>query len=135
MLLKVGHIALQAPYGEWAEHLLGQPGFALATVDVRMLAKAYYYPFPDPFDSVITATARVMDVSLMTNDAEINASQLTEVYWEAASSGVRKREVLALHQRGKPSSGFPHGAHHLKTARHFGALNVQVSTQSRILAL
>ena len=81
MLLKVGRIALQEPYGDWAEHLLAQPGFALAAVDVRMLAEAYYYPFPDPFDSVITATAKVMDLPLMTNDAEINASQLADVYW------------------------------------------------------
>ena len=81
MLRKVGRIALQEPYGAWAEHLLAQPGFALAAVDVRMLAEAYYYPFPDPFDSVITATAKVMDLPLMTNDAEINASQLADVYW------------------------------------------------------
>ena len=81
MLLKVGRIALQEPYGAWAEHLVAQPGFALAAVDVRMLAEADYYPFPDPFDSVITATAKVMDLPLMTNDAEINASQLADVYW------------------------------------------------------
>jgi len=81
MLLKVGRIALQEPYGDWAEHLLVQPGFALAAVDARMLAEAYYYPFPDPFDSVITATAKVMDLPLMTNDAAINASQLADVYW------------------------------------------------------
>jgi PIN domain nuclease of toxin-antitoxin system len=81
MLLKVGRIALQEPYGDWAEHLLAQAGFALAVVDVRMLTKAYYYPFPDPFDSVIMATARVMDLPLITNDAEINASQLADIYW------------------------------------------------------
>ena len=81
MLLKVGRLALQEPYGDWAEHLLVQPGFALAALDVSMLAEAYYYPFPDPFDSVITATARVMDLPLLTNDAEINASQLADVYW------------------------------------------------------
>ena len=81
MLLKVGRIALHEPYGDWAEHLLAQPGFALAAVDVRMLTEAHYYPFPDPFDSVITATAKVMDLPLMTNDAEINASQLADVYW------------------------------------------------------
>ena len=37
--------------------------------------------------------------------------------------------------RGKPNNDFPPHAHHLKTARHFGALNVQVSTQSKIVAL
>ena len=81
MLLKVGRIALQEPYGDWAEHLLAQSGFAMAAVDGRMLAEAYYYPFPDPFDSVITATAKVMDLPLMINDAEINASQLADIYW------------------------------------------------------
>lgn len=81
MLLKVGRIALREPYGNWAEHLLAQPGFTLAAVDARMLAEAYYYPFPDPFDSVITATAKVMDLPLMTNDAEIHASQVVKVYW------------------------------------------------------
>jgi len=73
--------ALHESYGDWTEHLLAQPGFALAAVDVRMLAEAYYYPFPDPFDSVITVTARVMDLPLISNDAEIYASQLADVYW------------------------------------------------------
>jgi PIN domain nuclease of toxin-antitoxin system len=81
MLLKVGRIALHEPYGDWVEHLLAQPGFALAAVDGCMLAEAYSYPFPDPFDSVITATARVMDLPLMTKDAEINTSQLADVFW------------------------------------------------------
>jgi hypothetical protein len=36
---------------------------------------------------------------------------------------------------GESHGGFPLLAHYLKTARHFGALNVQVSTQSKILAL
>jgi len=81
MLLKVGRIALQEPYGEWAEHLLAQPGFALASVDVRIVAQAYAYPFPDPFDSVITATATIMDLPLLTKDAEITASQLADIYW------------------------------------------------------
>lgn len=81
MLLRVRRITLQEPYGEWIEHLLAQPGFTLAAVDVRILAEAYVYPFPDPFDSVITATAIVMDVPLITKDAEINASQLADIYW------------------------------------------------------
>ena len=48
MLLKVGRIALQEPYGDWAEHLLAQPGFALAAVDGRMLAKRTTIRFPIP---------------------------------------------------------------------------------------
>ena len=51
-----------------------------------------------------------------------------------AAGIIRKIKVRDL-MRGKPNNGFPLLAHHLKTARHFGALNVQVSTQSKILAL
>ncbi len=81
MLLKIRRIALRQPYGAWAEHLLARPGFALATPDVRVLTEAYGYPFPDPFDSVIAATARVMDLPLMTRDTQISASRWAEVYW------------------------------------------------------
>jgi PIN domain nuclease of toxin-antitoxin system len=81
MSLKVGRLELQEPYGEWAEHLLAQPGFALAEIDVRMLAAAYAYPFPDPFDSVIMATAIIMDLPLLTKDTDITASQLADIYW------------------------------------------------------
>jgi hypothetical protein len=65
-------------------------------------SKCNYYPFPDSCDSVITATAKVMDVLLMTNDAEINASQLAEVYREAASRGARgkkRRRFSSTHVR------------------------------------
>jgi PIN domain nuclease of toxin-antitoxin system len=81
MLLKVRRIVLHESYGEWIEHLLAQPGYALAPVEARILIEAYAYPFPDPFDSVITATAKVMDLPLLTRDTEINASHLAEVYW------------------------------------------------------
>jgi hypothetical protein len=40
-----------------------------------------YYPFPDPFDGVIAATAKVMDLPLITKDREIGESQLVEIYW------------------------------------------------------
>jgi PIN domain nuclease of toxin-antitoxin system len=39
------------------------------------------YPFADPFDSVITATARVMDLPLITKDQQISDSQLVDIYW------------------------------------------------------
>lgn len=66
-----------------------------------MLTEAYYYPFPDPFDSVITATARVLDVPLLTNDAEINASQLVDVYWEVAAEQLLGLEepLLPMNKR------------------------------------
>jgi PIN domain nuclease of toxin-antitoxin system len=81
MLLKVGRIALAEDYGDWAEHLIAQRGFDLAVLNVGILADAYHYPFPDPFDAVIIATARVMDLPLITKDWEIGESRLVEVWW------------------------------------------------------
>ena len=50
-------------------------------VDVCMLVEVHYYPWPEPCDSVIAATAKVMNLPSMTNDAASNASQLADVYW------------------------------------------------------
>jgi PIN domain nuclease of toxin-antitoxin system len=81
MLLKVGRISLQENFGDWAEKLISQQGFDLAVLDIRVLTEAYYYPYGDPFDSVITATAKVLDLSLITKDQEIIESQLVDIYW------------------------------------------------------
>jgi PIN domain nuclease of toxin-antitoxin system len=81
MLLKVGRIALSEEYRDWAEHLLAQRGFDLASFTVEVTSEAYSYPFPDPFDGVIAATAKVMDLPLITKDVEISESGLVEVYW------------------------------------------------------
>ncbi len=35
----------------------------------------------DPLDSVITATAKVMDLPLITKDLDITDSELVEIYW------------------------------------------------------
>jgi PIN domain nuclease of toxin-antitoxin system len=81
MLLKVGRISLQEEYGIWAENLILHRGFDLAGFSIEIAAEAYYYPFPDPFDGVIAATAKVMDLPLITKDWEISESQLVEIYW------------------------------------------------------
>lgn len=81
MLLKVRRIALREPYGDWAEHLSAQRGFDVAPTNVRTITEAYSYPFSDPFDSVIAATANVMDLPLITKDEGISESQLVDVHW------------------------------------------------------
>lgn len=81
MLLKIGRIALNEDYADWAEHLITLPGFELAEFRVSMATEAYSYPFSDPFDSVIAATAKVMDLPLITKDTEITDSELMEIYW------------------------------------------------------
>ena len=81
MLLKVGRISLQEDYGDWAEHLVAQPGFDLAPFSVQVTTEAYIYPFSDPFDGVIAATAKVMDLALITKDRDISDSRLVDIHW------------------------------------------------------
>ena len=81
MLLKVGRIAIQEEYGNWAEKLISQRGFELVVLDIAILTEAYYYPFGDPFDSVITATAKALDLPLITKDQEIIESRMVDIYW------------------------------------------------------
>lgn len=81
MLLKVGRISLREPYPLWVDHLIAQRGFELPLLDVAMLSEAYAYPFADPFDSIIAATAQVLEVPLITKDTIISESGLVEVYW------------------------------------------------------
>jgi PIN domain nuclease of toxin-antitoxin system len=81
MLLKIGRIALREPYPVWVENLSLQRGFALPPQDITVLSKAYSYPFADPFDSVITATAQVLELPLITKDTAISDSRLVEIYW------------------------------------------------------
>ncbi|MCI0392839.1 MAG: type II toxin-antitoxin system VapC family toxin [Acidobacteria bacterium] len=81
MLLKVGRIELMEDYRDWAERLVAQRGFDLADFSVEVASEAFYYPFPDPFDGVITATAKVMGLPLITKDLEIGESRLVEIHW------------------------------------------------------
>ncbi|MBO0799096.1 MAG: type II toxin-antitoxin system VapC family toxin [Blastocatellia bacterium] len=81
MLLKVGRIKLQEDFGNWAEKLMAQRGFDLAGFSIAVATEAFYYPFPDPFDGVIAATAKIMDLPLITKDREISGSQYVEVHW------------------------------------------------------
>jgi len=77
----LARIALNEDYGDWAEHLVTRPGFDLAEFRVSMATEAFSYPFSDPFDSVIAATAKVMDLPLITKDADITDFELVEIYW------------------------------------------------------
>ena len=80
-LLKIGRISFQESYRDWAEHLIAQPGFDVAPFTVDVTSEAFSYPFDDPFDSVITATAKVMDLALITRDQDISDSGLVDIHW------------------------------------------------------
>ena len=81
MLLKVRRISLKESYGDWADHLIALPGFDIAPFTVEVTSEAYTYPFSDPFDAVITATAKIMDLALITRDQDITDSELVDIHW------------------------------------------------------
>lgn len=81
MLMKIGRIVLSDSYEGWTEKLVALHGFDLATINVQILSEAYAYPFNDPFDGVITATATVLALPLITKDQEITRSKKAEIYW------------------------------------------------------
>ena len=81
LLLKIGRVSLQESYGDWAEHLVAQPAFDIAPFTVEVTSEAYTYPFADPFDAVITATAKVIDLALITKDQDITDSHLVDIHW------------------------------------------------------
>jgi PIN domain nuclease of toxin-antitoxin system len=81
MLLKIGRVSVQESYGDWAEHLVAHPGFDIAPFTVEVASEAYAYPFADPFDAVITATAKVLDLALITRDQDITDSKLVDIHW------------------------------------------------------
>jgi len=88
ILLKVRRLSLREPYDAWATRLVTHREFALAAVDIAMLTTAYTYSFPHPFDSVITATAHVLDVPLITNDtASIPRRWLMSIGEELSEGG------------------------------------------------
>lgn len=51
------------------------------TLDIAVSAPALSLPHGDQFDRVITATARLLRVPLITKDANISDSGLVEVVW------------------------------------------------------
>lgn len=81
LLLKIGRVSLQESYSDWAERLVAQPGFDIAPFTVEVTSEAYTYPFADPFDAVIAATAKVMDLALITKDQDITDSRLVDIQW------------------------------------------------------
>jgi PIN domain nuclease of toxin-antitoxin system len=48
MLLKIGRISLQEDYGDWAEHLVAQPGFDMAPFSVDVTKPGLPIPLRGP---------------------------------------------------------------------------------------
>jgi PIN domain nuclease of toxin-antitoxin system len=74
MHLARGRIQLTVPLRDWIDSALGAPGIRLAPLDAAIAVESTLLPGEprgDPADRFLTATARCLDVTLATRDAQI----------------------------------------------------------------
>jgi|SRR5580658_2096511 PIN domain nuclease of toxin-antitoxin system len=82
ILIKNGDIALSQSFDHWSGEILSRPGFDLAPLDLKIVSESLALGmFSDPFDCIIVATARVLDLPLITADRRITESRMVEVIW------------------------------------------------------
>ena len=82
ILQNLGKIKLRENFANWSSGILAKSGFAIANLDIDIIADAVGFNFNnDPFDSAVVATAKKMDLSLITRDVAITESNLLEIFW------------------------------------------------------
>jgi PIN domain nuclease of toxin-antitoxin system len=82
LLARVGKIRLQRPLRQLFEGLFSNPAYQpldLTPEQVYLADEAR--PNRDPFDALICAAARILDLPLLTRDEDIRGSGLVKVVW------------------------------------------------------
>ncbi len=75
-LVERGRLTLPCPVSDWLRQALGYPGVRLVELTPQICVESTQLPgafHRDPADQIIVATARVLDVSLVTVDGKILA--------------------------------------------------------------
>jgi PIN domain nuclease of toxin-antitoxin system len=82
LLLEHGRIKVRESFEIWAAALTARKGIDLSALGLDVIAEAHHLRFHgDPFDRTIVATARVMDLPLITKDDAITNAKLVDVVW------------------------------------------------------
>jgi PIN domain nuclease of toxin-antitoxin system len=82
LLLEHGRIKVRESFEIWAAALTARKGIDLSALGLDVIAEAHRLRFHgDPFDRTIVATARVMDLPLITKDDAITNAKLVDVVW------------------------------------------------------
>lgn len=74
MLVSKGRIALSLPTVRWVERAFGHAGSRVAALDPELMVESSFLPGAppgDPADRIIIATARALDLTVVTRDAAI----------------------------------------------------------------
>ena len=75
LLVQHGRIKLRESFDQWTAALISRRGLDVAALDVDVISEAHRLTFNgDPFDRAIVATARLMDLQLISKDTAIRVS-------------------------------------------------------------
>jgi PIN domain nuclease of toxin-antitoxin system len=70
------------PFDQWMKTLFSGRGFDLAPLTIETISESRALSsLVDPFDMMIVATARILDLPLITVDERITDSRLVDVIW------------------------------------------------------
>ena len=82
LLARVGKVSLRRPIREFFGDLFSNPAFQPLDLGAEQLFLADELRFTrDPFDALIVAAARSLELPLLTRDAQIRASGAVAVLW------------------------------------------------------
>lgn len=82
LLAQHGHIKLREPFDQWTAALISRRGLDVAALGVDVINEAHGLAFNgDPFDRAIVATARMMDLPLITKDTAIVSANIVDTAW------------------------------------------------------
>jgi len=82
LLIEHDKIKVREPFEVWAAALIARRGIDLAALALDVIAQAHHLRFHgDPFDRTIVATAKLMDLPLITKDETITNAKVVDVFW------------------------------------------------------
>ncbi len=83
MLVEDNQIKLSKSFSEWVDALFTYPAINPCPFDVDTIKEFYGLNYHhDPFDRAIVASARQMELPLITNDGKIHKHKPCELYWD-----------------------------------------------------
>lgn len=82
LLARVGRIGLRRSLAGFADDLFANPAYHPLDLGVEQVLLAdEHRPNNDPFDALIVAAARILELPLITRDREITESRLVTTLW------------------------------------------------------
>lgn len=83
MLVEDDAIRLSKSFSDWIDELFAYPAINPCPFDIDTIKEFYGLDYHnDPFDRSIVATARQMDLPLITNDRKMHEHKPCELFWD-----------------------------------------------------